>query len=299
MNIIRPIQITNSNFTSSDVPETDYSAWSAATTYALGNRCIVVVTHTIYEALQSGINHYPPDTTGGTTPYWMEIGATNRWKMFDSKVGTQTAKATSFTVTLTPGLINAIALMEVDAGSVTVTMHDPSDGLVYSRTIVMNSNAALTDWYAYFFDPIFKKTYLVLLDLPSYRNASITVTFSSPGGTASCGVLVVGLAKALGETKWAPQVSILDYSRKENDAFGNPTLVVRNYAKLLSCDLEIFSNTVDDIQRLLAGFRATPLVWVGSTLYESTIVYGFYRSFNIVISGLVLSDCTLEIEGLV
>jgi len=179
------------------------------------------------------------------------------------------------------------------------TVDSTRRALGYSRTVVMTSSSVITDWYAYFFEPVFSKSYLVLLDLPGYRNAAITISFSHPGQTVACGVLVVGMAKSLGNTKWSPQVSILDYSRKEKDIFGNTTLVVRDYAKLLTADLELLSNEVDETQRLLAGYRATPLVWVGEPLYESTIVYGFYRSFNIIISGPVLSDCSLEIEGLI
>ena len=43
MKIIQPMTITTANLTASNVAETDYAAWSIATTYALGNRAIYVV----------------------------------------------------------------------------------------------------------------------------------------------------------------------------------------------------------------------------------------------------------------
>lgn len=54
MKIIRPITITDAMLTASNVPETDYSAYNAGTTYTTAERCIDTTTHKIYESLSSG-----------------------------------------------------------------------------------------------------------------------------------------------------------------------------------------------------------------------------------------------------
>jgi hypothetical protein len=53
MKIIRPMAITDTKFTASNVAENDYTAWSAATTYVAGDHCIVTTTdiHKIYLCL--------------------------------------------------------------------------------------------------------------------------------------------------------------------------------------------------------------------------------------------------------
>jgi hypothetical protein len=57
---------------------------------------------------------------------------------------------------------------------------------------------------------------------------------------------------------------------------------------------------VSSIYSKLAEIRATPVIWIGSDeqVFDSTIVYGFYKSFNIVLESAGGSMCNLEIEGL-
>jgi hypothetical protein len=62
--------------------------------------------------------------------------------------------------------------------------------------------------------------------------------------------------------------------------------------------LVIDRNEVDSFSEYLASLRATPCLWIGSDQYASTIVYGFYQNFEILISYPTTSDCTLSLEGL-
>jgi len=302
LKVYRSLQAGNVGHTPSSSPtwwqyiSDTYAEYSAATTYALGARCQMASSHKVYESLQAAnLNHSPV-----TSPtYWLEIGTTNRWAMFDGKVGTKSTATDSIAVSVLPGGINALACMEVDADSIYVTLTDPTSGEVYSRTISVSSEADISDWFKYFFTPFSSSSDMVLTDLPAFSAATLDVTLFKMGKMVTCGMMIVGLLGDLGELQWEPQVSIIDYSRKEVDAFGNPTLTVRDYSKKLSADLLIDSSKVDAVYRLLAQFRATPLVWIGSELYSCMIIYGFYRGFAIVISGPVVSACSLEIEGLI
>src|SRR5690606_11719085 len=87
MRIIKPVDVTPAILTSSNVPETDYAAWSAATAYAVGDK--VTYNHRNYEALvaHTGAN---PETDTSDPPKWLDLGADNRWRMFDDKVGSLT-----------------------------------------------------------------------------------------------------------------------------------------------------------------------------------------------------------------
>tara|TARA_R110000822_G_scaffold3317_1_gene14747 strand:+ start:3712 stop:4959 length:1248 start_codon:yes stop_codon:yes gene_type:complete len=94
MQIIKPVTVTNAILTSSTVPETDYAEWNAASTYAVGDKVIVIgVTHKIFESLTAGnINQNP---VGGDGTQWLTLGATNRWKAFDQKIADQVIKQDS------------------------------------------------------------------------------------------------------------------------------------------------------------------------------------------------------------
>jgi len=92
MYVIEPVTVTDTILTSSDIVEDDYAEYNAGTTYGDGNTIMVTDTgiHKIYESLlASNLNHYPPDNLTGVTPWWLEISATNKWKAFDGKVGSQ------------------------------------------------------------------------------------------------------------------------------------------------------------------------------------------------------------------
>jgi hypothetical protein len=56
---------------------------------------------------------------------------------------------------------------------------------------------------------------------------------------------------------------------------------------------------VSAVQKLLADIRTTPTVFIGEDDKPETVVYGFYKQFNIVISTPSISDCSIEVEGLV
>lgn len=296
MDIIRPVAIADAQFVSSNVAENDYAVWSAATTYAAGTRVIVTASgdHHIYESLQaSNLNHTPI-----TSPtWWLDLGADNRWAMFDSTVSTVTSNANSINVVLNPGAINSLALLEIDAYSVDLLMVSASV-TIYSASISLAA-AYIYDWYSYFYEPITYKRYLVLDDLPQDANASLTVTINKNAATAKVGVFVVGLSSYIGVLLWRPTVGIIDYSTKETDTFGNTTIIKRAYSKRMSCELDLDNGQVDNVHLLLSSYRATPIVWVGTDLFEATIIFGFFKEFSIVIENYAGSTCTLDIEGLV
>lgn len=298
MKLIRPTAITAAMITACNVPETDYAAWLTGTAYVVGNRCLY--NHKIYYCLVNNSASQPDLNTTGTTPKWLDEGYNNRWKMFDSVVGSQTAQAESITLTLVPGLVDSIAFLDVDASTIDIVMTDPTEGIVYHETIDMVSKSGIVDAYTYFFEPIITDDACVLLGIPAYSTASLAITISNPASTAKVGTLVVGAQKELGGTQYNPTIGITDYSAKTTDVFGNTTVIQRAFTKRMSCELFLDNSAVDDLQRTLASYRTTPLVWAGedSGTFSAMIIYGFYKSFSIAIPYPNNSTCSIEIEGL-
>lgn len=292
MKLIRPTTITDSILTSSSVAETDAAAWSSGTTYALD--ATVIKSHRIWRSLQASNTNHDPATS---PTWWLDTGPTNRWGMFDAVVGTVTSATSSIAVTLTPGRCDALALLDVTASSVQVTMVVGAE-TVFDRTVDLLDNSVVTDWYSYFFEPEVRANYLVITDLPVFGEGVITVTITG-SGTVSCGLCVVGLQSSLGTLLRSPSVGINDYSRKSADDFGNTILVQRSYSKRLGARLVLDNNDVDRIVRVLAGLRATPVVWIGSEYFDSLVVYGFYKDFDVDIAYPTVSYCSLTIEGMI
>ena len=239
-------------------------------------------------------------TLASNATWWIEVSPTNRWKMFDISNTTQTTNADSIVVTITPGqVVNSVSLMNLEGISIRVKVTDPLEGVVYDKTVSLNNNGTINNWYNYFFSPISKKKSVVITDMPSYGTAIIEITVTNTGRTAKCGVCTLGQINYLGEgINLGATVGIQDYSRKEKNDFGDYVVVQRNYAKRAKYTMAVLNEQIDALQNLLADLRTTACVWIGDDNYESTMIYGFYKDFDIVISNHIVSDCNIEIEGL-
>jgi hypothetical protein len=94
-------------------------------------------------------------------------------------------------------------------------------------------------------------------------------------------------------------VNILDFSRKDRDTFGNAILIRRAYADRVTYDAKVLTARAAYVRRALASVRAVPTVYIGSDARAETVVFGFFRDFTITLSGPNVSDCSLEVEGLI
>lgn len=301
MKLVTPIAVNDAVLTSSNVTENDYAAWAAGTTYALGAYVIKTSTHRIYKSLQAGnIGHDPAAEADPANPvWWQDYSATNRWKMFDGVVGAQTTKADSVSVTLVPSaLVDTVALLNVSAASAQVVVTDATDGVVYDQTQLLTSDSGITDWYGYFFSPIVRSYDVQFVDLPRYLGASIAITLTDTGQTVAVGECIAGLARLLGGTMYGAKIGIRDYSVKEQDAFGNFTILQRAYSRRGTFQLYVDAGFTSELETILAGYRATAVLWSGTDIHAATLIYGFYKDFDIDIAYPALSLCSLEIEGL-
>lgn len=287
----------NTKLMLSNVAETE-PVYSTATTYA---KDVVVrgntaeTAHTTFQSLQATNLNKPLSDEA----WWLNIGATNPWRMFDQSVNSQTNNTEFIAVNIrTADRVDSVVLLNVSAATVRVTMVDDIDGTVYDKSFSLVSTAGVDDWYDYFFEPIVRATDIAITDLPAYAGATVTVTMSDPGFGVTCGACIIGLKSDLGLTQYGAQVGIQDYSIKQRDAYGNFTILERAFSNRGSFQVYVPAGQVDQIKTMMASFRATPIVYIGSELYTSTMIYGFYKDFNLEIAYQKYSLFTLEIEGL-
>lgn len=307
MKIIVPVLIDDTTLDSTNVTETDHTNWVTATSYSVGDvrQETTPNIHTVYEcsvAHTSDADNRPsvevdPDT--GIGPNWFRVSATNPWSMFTDQISDQTEKATEILVTIVPGeVVNGISLFNLEGTEVNVEVDDPVDGIVYDRTISLVDNTGIDNWSVYFFNPIIQKTDIALLDLPPYSTADINVTISAPSSTAKCGLLTLGYQQALGIAEHGTTVGIIDYSRKEQDQFGRPIVIQRNFSKTADFSVLVQTNRISYVQNLLASLRTTPVTWIGNEDDGATIIYGYYKDFSLVYRDIFSSPATIEVEGL-
>jgi hypothetical protein len=299
--LISPISVVDSVFISSNVLEDDYAEYDAGHTYSEGDFVIHVATdiHKIYQSLVgSNTGQALSDDTK-----WLDCGNTNRWKVHDGSVQSQTTNETSIeNAYQISGLCTAVSVLNADAAELQVIVTDYDDGEVYNETVSLVSNSGIQDWYRYFTEPIIRIKDYALTNLPAYAGAQVAVKLSvdagSPANYASCGAIILGTVKAIGTTGAGAKVGITDYSPKTVDGFGNISVTPRAYRKTGDFTILVNNELIDTVQYLLAKYRATPIVYIGTSAYGSTIIYGYYRDFSITISYPAHSLCSATIEGL-
>lgn len=293
MKLLRLTTITDDNFASSSVPENDRPVYTAGTTYAFGDE--VIYYHRIYRSTANDNLGNDPRVRADK---WVATGPTNRWAMFDRAIGTLTEAGTTLTVVLTPGYIDALAMLETQATSARVTMTS-NDTVVYDKELTFESGGkAITDWYQYFFAPVGRIKSMVLENLPMYPNGIVTVTLNHEENV-ECGVLMVGTMSFLGDTLSRPQLSFVDYSRKNTNEFGVTDVVERPWAKKAAMQVKVPTTSVDDIMTLLASVRARPSLYIGENKLDWLRVYGITKRAEAVIEYVDYSILALDIEGLI
>jgi hypothetical protein len=296
---VDPLVVTDAMIVSYDVVETDYAAYAGGTTYAKGDRVIVVAAHTIYESVQAAnVGHDPVTDTAAT--WWLKVSKTNRWKCLDGSPSTQTVKAGSMSLRVRPGqVVNSVFVLNALADDVGIRVIDAVAGTVYDKTTSLRGRLPSNSWFDWHFARRIRKTDVVAMDLPNYYGADILVDLTIASGNVAAGVIVMGYQQAVGRgVKLNPRLGITDYSQKSTNKYGDTTLVEGVYAKRAEFAMVVPNAMVDDVFAILAAGRAKPAVYVGSSLYTCTVVYGWPDEFEILIPNNTESDCSLSLKGL-
>jgi hypothetical protein len=127
--------------------ETAYNA--AKTNYALGETCSA--NHRVYESLVLQTEEHPlPILPAEATAFWLDVGATMRYKMFDLDRNSQTVSTSPMTTVVTPGeRVNSLGLVGMVGNILSVKVESSSVGgiiypLAYVPERVYNKNDCMT-----------------------------------------------------------------------------------------------------------------------------------------------------------
>lgn len=299
MRIVSPLTITESELIASNITEDDAPDWVESPSPAYDTGDEVIYEHKVYESLEDNNSDRPDTGAAETPPTWLSKGATNRYRMFDQQSSAISQRTGSIDVTVQPtAVVTAAALISVTGISATLQVITADDGVVYSETKPLQNVEDITDWYAYFFDPIEQRNDVVFLNIPIFRDAQIRVVITGGSSVAQLGELVLGAQRVLGDTVYGTSVGIRDFSTKDEDQFGNTVITRRRFRKRVDYDLMVQTARIASVQRALALARSAPTLFIGDPSREETIAFGFYRDFNIVIDSPNISPASIEVESL-
>jgi hypothetical protein len=296
-NVYRSLQNANTNHTPSTSPlwwtflGQTYVAYNAGTSYDSTARIADATSHLVYESIQNAnLGQSILDTT-----FWVEVGPTNKYAMFDEVNTTASSAGGSIVVTVAPaGRIDSVALFNLEAA----TVHIVSSTSGYDETYDLTETSGIDNWYSWFFEPITRRKQLIVSDIPAYLDPTITVTIDNGTDIASVGTMIVGQALDFGMTLADSNSGILSYSKIDANQWGDYTITRRKSVKKISLQVVVDNAIVDKVRDQLGDFDAIPTAWQGTEDFSALAVYGIYRNFTIAFSYPTQSVCSLDLEGL-
>lgn len=301
MQYIVPVTIGEEQLVSSTAPESEHDEWSASVVYPPEKLVARTATHSVYKfsGATAASSSTPPESDEAN---WVRVGPTNRWACLDQTVGS-VSKATavgavSMTYVIKPGRVRGLALLDMDAEGVSVTMTIGDEAVFEAVFDPLGDNEDVDNWYDYYYSAIVRRRMVVLTDLPPFNEAEITVTLTGTGAV-SLGTLVVGDVYSMGEVLGGVSLGELSFDRLERDEFGILDIADRDSAKKMTLPILLPTSAIDTAALRLRRFRSKPVVWIGSPNHDSMTAYGICRDWSVLVPGPNVSTLSLEIEGLV
>jgi hypothetical protein len=249
--------------------------YNPGATYAKGALVYDAATRKVFQSLIDGnVGKALTDTTA-----WTPQLATNRWRMFDKAVNSQTSAPDLLVVAVKPGqLVNTVGLLNVSGSR--VTLYQPDSGYLQSKTLARHD---VLNWYDFWYeDPIWEGD-VVFDAVPPYPNASFVIIVENPGGQAAIGCAIFGKSRTIGQTAWGFNGGVLSYSTSGTDTFGNVNLVKRDNSKVLNFEVYIPKGLESAIYRFLSDVTDVEMMIIGVEDYSMTYSYGFLGQWNVVV----------------
>jgi hypothetical protein len=290
--------LTDSNI----AEDATHPEWNSGTAYVAGNIVKVTTEHKLYEAIIGNTNKFPPSNLGVE---WIEIGATNRWRAFDRSVQAQTLADDASGITYEfqfNSLATAAAFFNLVASDVRITVTLPGETIpAYDETFELFDRSILIDWFEYFFAETETRSDLFVVGIPGFAGGTMVVEIT---GAPQCAVgeIAVGKLENIGQTAWGARIEALDFSRVDEDPFGNVTILRRGSAKRVDFPVMWPSTDTRRIDRILDNIRSEPAVFAATPCEDDPyglFVYGFYQTYDINVAGPSLSYATIEVRTLV
>lgn len=273
------------------VTGTVYAPYAGSTTYAVGDivSSISANVHELYESqVASNTGNVLTDKTK-----WLPLGRTNRHKMFDKAVNSQTIAPERIVVTIAVGeLANTLTLLNVE--SATVTVEQSVSGYTRTKSLVKHD---VLNWYDFYYEEPVRAGDVVFDDIPPYITSNLTVTANNPGANAAFGGFFIGKSRTIGSTQWEISGGTLSYNGTTTDKFGNTTMLKRTNAKRLNFEVRIPDGYESEAHRLLTLYTDVELVIIGSTDYSMTLAYGYLGQWDVPIS-IRGKNAQIEVRGL-
>ncbi|BCX79287.1 hypothetical protein [Campylobacter sp. 19-13652] len=231
----------------------------------------------------------------------IDMGASNANKFQDELINSQTISSKStnaliIDVDTDKNFIDRVNLLNIIGESVSIFQNE-----IKIKEIPLRARRAKS-WLDFFTINTFlsyKKD--ISISLPPIKGRFLISIYPNSNG-AALGHLSIGKGIDIGHCLYEPRISVLDYSRKKKDDWGNITLAKGKTATLLDIKAVVYTELVDEVKETLRDACGELVTLVADERDEgikSLSLHGFIKEFNITVSNSQTSELNLSFEGVI
>lgn len=304
MNVITPITVRAAQLTSSTLtyPDAGETAWSGATTYALGDTVSYELSGLIhkFESLQGSNLNHTPEAFPNENAYWTDLGAVNRYNMFQLERNTQSVGASPLTVEITPSeRFGAVGVGNVVTDSVRCEVYDGATQ-IFDETADM-IDRSIVGWYDYFYQPFRQIENYLFTDLPILSTGKLKLTFTKASGNVEVGFVVMGMPFNIGDTEIKAEAESLNFSEITRDEFGEAKLTPRRDIPKTTQTVLVEKDKLNQSRAILTDLNAEVALWFGLSdplldYFDTLFIIGLYKNKRIQLAGPNHALLSLELE---
>jgi hypothetical protein len=319
MTIIVPEPLNVTDVTNAqNLPDISYSDYNKNNTYSKGSNVSYIVSSSdnvsesnyiaIYTALGDvGSGVYPDNKVNGSF-YWGLIGVKNEDAFLDKYLNTQTISSNNepLKITFNTTISDTIACLNVDCRYIHIEYNDGANDVEY----VTDLREVRDIWSDVSYPDIVNKSE-AFFNVPLNNGVDFTLTFTNVDKTTSTGVvgvgkIIAGRKRAIGETLYPVDVSLMvTYSKETESGVGAIYNDLQYTYKDVNYTVYIENSRRDLCYRLFDSVAGKNVLFVPSLgdnygWYDgetSIISYGFFQDFSMNIEGANISEFNISVEG--
>lgn len=256
----------------------EYSNWSDATTYIVGNK--VIYGNYIWICSFAGSLNFEPKED---SPHWTKWGASNYWSLIDLRSQTLTVVNSDFVVEFDKIGIETLVIGYFKGTSILVEVLDSLDNVVFTETFSNPRREGLPSYlnwiHAKFIDYSSRSK---VFYLPLF-GSKVRVTFSKGSySNVQVGFMVGGRSTQMGKTIEGVKLGRTSYTIKNTDEFGITTITSRAKRKYHDFETSVSSDIAMNTLRIIENYEDVVMAFIidnnPNSKYENIVTLGVYES---------------------
>lgn len=276
------------------------SVGSIEAPYDVGNLVISADTHKTYSATADNYDD-PVAGVDLTPPTWVEVSATNKYKMFDYSINTASSSVGDIQLlpAQTTTTLSMYGMSNVASVNIIVKENSSSGAEIYNVTKDLTLPTPVDDMIA---NEALYRSKVMFSDLPVFANPWINIVINRADTVEnwSIGDIAIGNARTMGVVVYQSSTSRTSYDSVETDDFGNETIISRPSAEYTTFELSLQPIYADYVERILKDSLNKPRVYIGDKgNNEKLFTFGYYERSPITYVSPSLCETTLKVRGLV